>query len=964
MNNGPTRTTAVFAITAAMLLLPFAANAAAQTPAAKPKPAIELGSPFADNAILQRQMPVPVWGWSKPGTKVTVEFAGQKKSATAGNDGKWMLNLDPLKPSHDGRELKVTSNGKAITRSGVLVGEVWFSSGQSNMDWVAGKSMCRELAGELQRSKKDVAVREYTVDIGSSLYRCSRAASEAGWKRSKQAGGFSALSLAFAWDLYQELNVPIGILRSTHGATPVETWTAYEGFADHPKLQDIARRIRQSDPTTADGKAAYAKYYEDLKSWQVESEKMINRGGSPLPRPKLPGIAEDWKGPTRMYNKKIAPLIPYAIRGAIWCQGTHNADNGKIYAAKMEALINGWRTNWGRPDLPFYFVQMQCYGDPDPDNVGFADIREAQTLFFINAEKVGMVPQYDLNPARPTGIHYYNKLDPGKRLARWALAHEYGRDIAYTGPIYKSHTIEGDAVRVQFQQRGPGGGLMVGSKGLESEGLKNPDAYVEPARETPSEPLRHFRLAGKDRVWHPAEAVIEGNEVVVRSKAVPEPHGVQYAYSASPIGANLYNRAGLPATPLAYFDGKQMFNEDDPKIVAAAKAEAQRKWGKKAYLLPATLFRDRAVIQRDLPVPVWGHGVPGTDMTVAFGDQKKKTKVDEFERWHVTLDPMPASRQGRDLEIHCSSGEARTVRDVLVGDVWIMTGSRRLAGELIRRKEGEGVSPKALPLVREFRIKTKARRFRTPRKLRMEIGGGKYVASWQPADFDEIGDPPSVVAYHFASRVQQPGVPVGIVTLGAENPPITWVSYEGMQKAAGFEKQRDDLNLVYPNTDVCKRAVVAYIETVKQYNRKVAALLEAGEEIPTDLVDQAPGFPQPYYNQWASRTETATHTYNFCISPLTPLAVRGVTWIPGEDNISDDISQYSASLEVYAASLAETYGQEKVPFLYAQPAASLVEGIATPQIEGALSVEFDQWPKSLEAIAIRLGTLAAEELRH
>jgi hypothetical protein len=324
---------------------------------------------------------------------------------------------------------------------------------------------------------------------------------------------------------------------------------------------------------------------------------------------------------------------------------------------------------------------------------------------------------------------------------------------------------------------------------------------------------------------------------------------------------------------------------------------------------------------------------------------------------------MPPSGQGRDLIIRCSNGEARTVPDVLVGDVWIMTGSRQLSSELIRPREGEGAPPKALPLVREFRIKTKARRFRTPRKLRMEIGGGKYVASWQPADFDGTGDPPSVVAYHFASRVQQPGVPVGIVTLGAENPPLTWVSYAGMQRADGFEKERDELNLAYPNTDVCKRAVVEYIETVKQYNRKVAALLEAGEEIPAELADRAPAFPEPYYNQWASRTETATHTYNFCISPLTPFAVRGVTWIPGKNNISEDVSRYSPSLEVYAASLAETYGQENVPFLYAQPAATLVEGIGTPQIEGALSIELDQWPKSLQAAATRLGTLAAEKLK-
>ena len=926
-------------------------------------PEFELGTPFVDNAILQRQMPVPVWGWSKPGAKVIIDFAGQTKTVTVNDKGKWMVTLDPLDASSEERELKVTSGNESIALSGILVGEVWFSSGQSNMDWLAGKSNCRDLANLLARSKEDVPIREFNVDIGSSLYPKSRTTAKDGWKRSKAASGFSALSLAFAWQLHEELKVPIGIIRSSHGATPIETWTAYEGFADHPKLQDIALRLRQSNPATSDAKDAFAAYFDDLKRWQRESEDLINRGGSALPRPKLPGIAEDWKGATRMFNRKIAPLIPYAIRGAIWCQGESNSNDGKIYAAKMEALINGWRKNWGRPDLPFYFTQLQCYGEPNPNNVGFADLREAQTLFFLNAKHVGMVAQHDLNPARPTGIHPYNKLDPGKRLARWALAREYRRDNAYTGPIYKSHTIKGETVRVQFEQRGPGGGLMVGSKGFESDAQKKPETFVEPARETPGEPLKHFRLAGKDKVWQDAEAVIEGDEIVVRSKAVAEPVGVQYAYNNSPIGANLYNRAGLPALPFAYFDGRQMFNDDDPQIVAAAKAEAERRWGKRSYLLPSTLFRDRCVLQRELAVPVWGHGVPGTEITVTFGDQKKKSGVDAFERWRVTLDPMPASGKSRDLVIRCSNGEARTIRDVLVGDVWILTGSRQLDGQLIRPPKDKPIELKALALVREFRIKTKARRFRSPRKLKMEIGGGRYVASWQPADFDDVGDPPSIVAYHFASRVQQPGVPVGIVTLGAENPPITWVSQTAMQTAAGFEKERDGLNLGYPNTEVCKQAVANYIETIKQYNHKVATLLKAGDDVPPQLADAAPAFPEPYYNQWASRTETATHTYNFCISPLTPFAVRGVTWIPGKDNISDDVSKYSPALEVYAASLANTFGQKTVPFLFAQPASSLVEGIASPQIKGASSIEFDQWSKSLETIAIQLGTLAAEKLK-
>ena len=921
---------------------------------------LELASPFLDHAILQRDMPVPVWGWAKKGSTVTVTFAGQKKTAQADAQGKWKLKLATMKASAEGRTLTVkASDGESLTLKDILVGEVWFSSGQSNMDWVAGKSMCRDLAGKMQRSKEEYPVREYNADMGSALFLRSRVTAEGGWKSSRQAGAFSALSLAFAWQLYEELKVPVGILRSTHGATPIETWTAYEGFASHPKLQDIAAGIRQSDPTTPDSKQAYEKYYDDLKKWQADSEKIINKGGKALPRPPLPGIADQWKGGARMYNFKIAPLVPYAIRGAIWCQGTSNGSDGKIYASKMEALVNGWRANWGQGDFPFYFTQQQSYGTPNPDNVGFADLREAQTLFFMSAKNVGMVPQHDLNSARPTGIHYYNKLDPGKRLARWALAHQYGKAIAYTGPIYKSHSIQGNKVRVQFEQRGPGGGLMVASKGMQADMKKDPLAYVEPARETRGEKLKHFRLAGKDRRWHAAEAVIEGNEVVVTSKAVPNPVGVQYAYSATPMGANLYNRAGLPAIAFAYFDGKQLLKEDDPAIVAAEKAEAERRWGKKSYLLPMSLLRDRAVIQRDLPVPVWGHGVPGTEITVVFGNQSKKTVVGEFEQWLVRLDPMPASGKGRELKITCSDGVAKTIKDIVVGDVWILTGTQNITNEMAASRNKEVQPPKAMPLLREFRLKTKARRFRTPRKLRLEIGGGKYVASWRPATFDASNKDTSMAAYHFASRIARPNVPIGIVSLGAENPPLTWMSYASMQTAKGFEKQRDELNLAYPNTDVCKEAVVKYIETLKQYNRDVAALLKAGRELPDELASRAPAFPQPYYNQWASRTETATHTYNFCISPITPFAVRGVVWIPGKDNIGQDVSKYAAALSAYAKSCAKTYGQEKVSFVCAHPTAELVPGIGEPEIKGGVVLTLGEWPKSLQRIAAELGDLAS-----
>ncbi|NQT88944.1 hypothetical protein HQ560_19405, partial [bacterium] len=574
-----------------------------------------------------------------------------------------------------------------------------------------------------------------------------------------------------------------------------------------------------------------------------------------------------------------------------------------------------------------------------------------------------MVPQHDLNSARPTGIHYYNKLDPGKRLARWALALQYGRKIAYTGPLYKSHRIKGATVRVQFEQRGPGGGLMVASKGMAADYRKDPPAYFEPARATPGEKLKHFRLAGKDRVWHAAEAIIDGDEVVVTSQAVPGPVGVQYAYSATPVGANLYNKAGLPAVPFAYSQGKQMFNEDLPEAIAEAEAKEKAKANPaqpNPYLQVMTPLRHGAVIQRNMPMPVWGFAVPGAKVTVTFGDQKKQCVVNEFDQWRVQLEPMPASAKGRDLAVTSSDGAALTVRDVVVGDVWILTGSTALSREgAFSSKDKNAVPPKPIPLLREFKIRTKARRFPRPRKRSMEIGGGKYRSSWRPAAFTATERDTSAAGYYFASQVKQKNVPIGIITLGADNPPLTWVSHVGMQIADGFEKERDELNLLYPDTDVCKTAVIRYIDTLKQYGREIVALRTAGRDIPRALGEKAPAFPQPYYNQWASETETATHTYNFCICPNTPLAVSGVVWIPGEKNMGKDVGRYAAALEAYAASLPQTYGQEKVPFVYAQPSAKLAPGIARPKIPNGKSVELNEWPKSLKDIATQLGTLSA-----
>ena len=179
-----------------------------------------------------------------------------------------------------------------------------------------------------------------------------------------------------------------------------------------------------------------------------------------------------------------------------------------------------------------------------------------------------------------------------------------------------------------------------------------------------------------------------------------------------------------------------------------------------------------------------------------------------------------------------------------------------------------------------------------------------------------------------------------------------------MQTAQGFEKERDDLNLGDPSTEVCKKAVHDYIITLKRYCLQMESLLQSGTEIPEELLDAVPPFPQPFYDEWASRTETATHTYNFCLSPNSPFALRGLVWIPGKENISNEIPRYAPALEVYAASLPQSFGQNEVSFLYAQPGPGLVEGIGTPKIKNA--IDFHEWPKTLEKIAATLGSRARE----
>ena len=936
---------------------------------------LELAVPFTDNMILQRESKVPIWGFDAPGNRVTVEFAGQRKTAVADKNGDWMVKLDPLKASREEQGLEVKNNrGKSISLKGVLVGEVWFSSGQSNMVWTAGKSMCNELARELASSKEDIPIREINISTVSALYPQKKGTSEGGWKKASAASGFSALSLSFAYELYKELNVPIGIVLSAHSNTRIEAFTQREAIEAHPKLKTDADLMHEADPLTEQGRNAFVQYYSDLKVWQDEAGRAAEAGGKVPARPNLPGIAGMWRGPSQFYNGKIAPVIPYAIRGAIWCQGTSNGGDGRIYAARMEALVKGWRDAWGMPEMPFYFTQMQCYGAPDPNNVGFADIRQVQHLFFKNnRQNVGMVVQSDLNSARPGGIHYYNKLHPGMRMARWALAKQYGKDTACTGPIYSGCKVDGRKVVVSFDKESLFGGLMVGSKGMAKD-RREPGKFVEPAKPTPGANLNHFRLCGKDRKWHAAEAVIVGDTVVVTSEKVPAPIGVQYAYSAVPENSNLYNQAGLPATPFAEIDGELIFEEDDLEKAAALKAKYAR-WTDPNYpiLQVAEYYRDGVILQRNHPIQVWGHANRGVKVTVTLDGVTQSVSPNDLEQWSVTFPARKASSKPITLEVKSSHGFNRTVRNILVGDVWYLTGSTLLSTEwAYDRRDKEAELPNMMPLVREFCRKTSASAFATPRKRRFETGGGKYRSHWLSADYSKEGHGVTMFAYEFAKALNRPGIPQGFITMssgqGGRNrqlaSPLSWTSFQGVSKVDNpvFKTRLDELFLQFPNSGVAKKAAASHLEEVKVFTQSITAAGKRGAD-PSSFALKAPSFPEAGKGGTVPSDTIPTYAYNWCVSPLTPMGVAGVIWVPSESNLGEDPAHYAAELEIYAKSLPGTHDQDNVQFLFAQPASSLVEGITSPRIPGAKSTSFDQWPKSLQGIAIRLGELIKDKGR-
>lgn len=482
--------------------------------------AVKLPHVFGDHMVLQRDQPVPVWGWATPGEKVTVEFAGQSKAATADAEGRWRVSLDALAASAEPRKLVVTGGG-AVTVEDVLVGEVWLCSGQSNMEFTTGGS---------HEAKTDVPAADVPQIRHFGVPKLTAASPQqdvnASWKVCSPAtvGGFTAVGYFFALEIHRKLNVPVGLLHSSWGGTRIEPWTTPEGFALAPSLADLRKRVEASDPGADARKAKLRVLITSTESWLEKARQSLMGSGVVEPLPTFPTELATTRGsgdPCALYNAMIAPLVPFGLRGALWYQGESNHGEGRLYTDKTLALVEGWRKIWGQGSFPFYFVQIAPYqyGEEDPNVLPV--FWEAQAAVLDAVRNTGMAVIYDVG--NTADIHPRNKKDVGLRLARQALAKTYGKaDTIWSGPVFKSLKPEGGRLRVTFDHA--------------HGGLKTRDGKA------PS----HFEIIGPDTDFVPAEAVIEGDSVVLSSARCPAPSAVRFGWHkvAEP---NLANGEGLPA---------------------------------------------------------------------------------------------------------------------------------------------------------------------------------------------------------------------------------------------------------------------------------------------------------------------------------------------------------------------------------------------------------------------------------
>ncbi len=482
---------------------------------------VTLAPLFTNHAVLQREKPIPVWGRAAPGEHIVVSFHGQTLGTTTSSDGRWMVFLEASAASNEGTDLVVAGNN-TVTLHDVVVGEVWLCSGQSNMEFTVKQSdnAAAEIASARFPLIRHVQIARQVAETPADTVATS------GWLQAapETVGNFTAVGYFFARDIFKKLNVPVGVVHSSWSGSPVESWLS-PATARRPDFAFMHERWAQNLAEFPARKSAF-----DFASVAWNQRESVAKAKSDVayktflkdnPKPRAPrGPGDSWT-PTGLFNGMINPLLPYALRGALWYQGESNADHASEYHALFSAMITGWRGHFGQGDFPFYWVSLANYKAPeDKTNATYAFLREAQTQT-LALPQTGQALAIDLG--NPDNVHPTNKQDVGRRLALLAKNRLYGAISDDTGPTFTGATREGSALRIKFAHASSG--LIAHDK-----------------------PVQSLEVAGPNKVFRPASAKIDRDALLVSAPDVKEPVAVRYAWKNSPE-ANLYNGAGLPAVP-------------------------------------------------------------------------------------------------------------------------------------------------------------------------------------------------------------------------------------------------------------------------------------------------------------------------------------------------------------------------------------------------------------------------------
>lgn len=476
---------------------------------------IRLPHMLSEHAVLQRERPIHIWGWSDPNEPVNVAFHEQKLHLVANDLGEFSGWLAPEKAGGP-FSLVINGNkgGEATTVGDLLVGDVWFASGQSNMEMplkgFSGQAVVKDSAHEIATSthpdmrllRFDHNASPFPVDdVSATWTRCEPAT----------AADFSAAAYFFGREIAEREHVPVGLIDATWGGTPIDSWMSLDSIAADASLMPVFS-----------SRARFAANQTDLqlKTDRDRREDAAARSRHQTP-PQHPWHPEErsWN-PSLLFNGMIAPATAYTVRGFLWYQGESdsNSERSPMYAKLFPAMIEGWRDKWGEGDLPFLFVQISSFDSP-PEIWGAIRDAQRRTLFVANT---AMAVSFDVGDAK--NVHPADKQTVGHRLALGARRLSYGEILEWSGPMYRQATTEGAGARVWFDHA---------EGGLRTKG-----------------PVLGFELAGEDGRFVPASATVHGDTALVQAEAVSHPRLVRYAW-ANVTDANLENREGLPASTFA-----------------------------------------------------------------------------------------------------------------------------------------------------------------------------------------------------------------------------------------------------------------------------------------------------------------------------------------------------------------------------------------------------------------------------